>query len=359
MDKYYSCEGKNRYTFLIVDPFIVNSLINKLVFHHPGIFRATKDNQINKELVLDQLSLSIEGKLVDGVVHGDVDLFQEGLLLVTFTFEKGKPVSITMKTDFSGIYDLSYGGKRVEGSKIVENEITYYVGNFYNEEDRLEYQGIMVNNKRIGFGISHFPDLERPSYIGFYRNDIPHGIGIFYDRNGEGLCSLVKNGVAACSKLVVNETQHLTDITSVVISVDFYPGCLYENIDICKQLQKAPDLITLCIHDYCLNDLSNLSITGLNALTTIEIGNNAMVDDIEKRDDYWNPIHNTLSFYRLPSLKIIKIGKRSCNNVQKLRIEECDHLERIEIGGKCTNETEMIGSFAWCRAFIVMSRKTK
>ena len=345
--------------FLIVDPLIVNPLINKLVFHYPDIFGAVKGDRIDKELVLDQLSLSIVGKLTDGVVHGNVDIFQEDLLLVTFTFEKGKPVSITMKTDISGVYDLSYGGKRVEGSEVVENENAYYVGNFYSEEDKLEYQGIMVNNKRIGFGVNYYPDLERLSYIGFYRNDIPHGIGIFYDRNGEGLCSLVKNGVAACSKLVVNEIQHLTDITPIVTSVEFYLGCLYKNIEIGKQLQKAPDLVTLCIHDNCFKDLSNLSITGLNALTTIEIGNNAMVDDIEKCDDYLNPIHNVLAFYRLPSLKSIKIGKQSCNNVQKFRIEECNNLERIEIGGKCTSETDMIDSFAWCRAFIVMSRKTK
>ena len=308
---------------------------------------------------MDQLSLSITGKLTDGVVEGDVGIFQESMLLVTFKFAKGKSVSLSLKAGTFGVYDLSHSGKRVEGSKMVENGVEYYAGNFYNEEDRLEYQGMIINNKRIGFGISYYPDLERFSYIGFYRNDIPHGIGIFYDRKGEGVCSLVKNGVAASPKLVVNETHHLTDITPIVISVDMYRGCLYENIDIGKQLQKAPDLTSLCIHNDCLDNLSNLSITGLHALVTIEIGNNAMVDDVGKRDDFWNPIRNVLAFHQLPSLKSVKIGKRSCNNVQKLIIEECDELKRIEIGGKYEHDTDMIGSFAWCRAFIVMSRKTK
>ena len=89
---------------------------------------------------MDQLSLSIVEKFKDGVVHGDIDVFQEELFLVTFKFENGKPTSIMMKTDGDDVFDLSQSGKRVEGSKIVENEIEYYVGSFYNEKGMLEYQ---------------------------------------------------------------------------------------------------------------------------------------------------------------------------------------------------------------------------
>ena len=81
------------------------------------------------------------------------------------------------------IIDLNDEGRRWEGG-VLKGEVFGY-GCLYDEENRLEYEGWMIDGVKRCYGIEYWNDLGIVKYGGCYYNGKKHGYGLLYDRKGD------------------------------------------------------------------------------------------------------------------------------------------------------------------------------
>ena len=81
------------------------------------------------------------------------------------------------------IIDLNDEGRRWEGG-VLKGEVFGY-GCLYDEENRLEYEGWMIDGVKRCYGIEYWNDLGIVKYDGCYYNGMKHGYGLLYDRRGD------------------------------------------------------------------------------------------------------------------------------------------------------------------------------
>ena len=81
------------------------------------------------------------------------------------------------------IIDLNDEGRRWEGG-VLKGEVFGY-GCLYDEDNRLEYEGWMIDDVKRCYGIEYWNDLGIVKYDGCYSNGMKHGYGLLYDRRGD------------------------------------------------------------------------------------------------------------------------------------------------------------------------------
>ena len=134
----------------------------------------------------------------------------------------------------------------------------------------------MFKGKKIGFGTEFFSDNHKVDYCGNFMNDLRHGWGTTYDRNGQKLYE----GDWRCGE-----------------NCDFE----YERI---------------VIEDNCEED----DLRVHESIKELEIG--------EKCFDEWE---DDLVIENYPNLQSIVVKKESLQNLNSLKICNCEKLKSIEI----------------------------
>ena len=108
--------------------------------------------------------------------------------------------------------DLDVSGRRWEGS--VKDGKPFGFGVLFDEEGRKEYEGFVMNGKKVCYGKEYYPGIERVEYNGCYYEGKRFGKGILYDRNGgieyDGLWENgVHSSLDSCNTTVSNYSQCL------------------------------------------------------------------------------------------------------------------------------------------------------
>ena len=110
------------------------------------------------------------------------------------------------------IIDLNEEGRRWEGG-VLKGEVFGY-GCLYDEENRLEYEGWMIDDVKRCYGIEYWNDLEVKKYSGCWYHGMKHGYGVLYDRNGVRRCKGIFRNDCIIS---INNTLRLNDTNALYI----------------------------------------------------------------------------------------------------------------------------------------------
>lgn len=226
----------------------------------------------------DQLYLSVEwkeGKLV-GTGHL-VDLVSNHIMeKITFVNNCIQRVEVFLMSKLrnkKGIERIIIPVGSCFWRGTVMNDCANGYGELTNDKGVMIYQGLMIDNKREGYGSSYSPVTKSLEYKGMWRCDKRHGHGKTYSEDG-----------------------------TVEIDGTFCEDEISEKQVICKDgesFMMTPFVEFLYIGDHCLNGFSSFSM------------------------------------YSLRALSLLRIGSHSLENVQSFTLSDFDVLRSVIIGNSC------------------------
>ena len=121
-------------------------------------------------------------------LNGELILARKDSLLGIYTMEENTVKSeLCLDNCVVDVLDLDAQGQRWEGFILDSKPCGY--GEYYDSEGRLVYQGIMVGETYMCYGICYFADTGKISYEGMLNNGKRCGSGYQLDRDGTMLSS--------------------------------------------------------------------------------------------------------------------------------------------------------------------------
>ena len=184
------------------------------------------------------------------------------------------------KIEKNVIKGLDDDGSRWEGDWY--NEQPFGFGSVYDGEGNRMYSGFMFEGKKIGFGTEFFSDNHKVDYCGNFMNDLRHGWGTTYDRNGqklfEGDWRCGKNGFED-ERIVIEDNCEEDDlrIHDLIKELEIGENCFNEWKDDLV-IENYPNLQSIVVKKYSLQNLNSLKICNCEKLKTIQI----------EEDAFWN-----------------------------------------------------------------------
>ena len=170
-------------------------------------------------------------------------------------------------------HSLSDDGSRWEGDWY--NGKPFGFGELYDGDGNKMYSGFMFDGKKIGFGEEYFADICKVDYCGNFMDDLRHGWGCSYDRNGEKLYE----GDWRCGKndfederIVIEDNceKDCLRIHDLIKELEIGENCLNEWEDDLV-IQNYPNLQSIVVKKNSLKNLKSLKICNCEKLKTIEI----------------------------------------------------------------------------------------
>ncbi|KNB44637.1 hypothetical protein JH06_1919 [Blastocystis sp. subtype 4] len=252
------------------------------------------------------------------------------------------------------IVDLNVDGRRWEGGVLKEDVFGY--GRLYDEENRIEYDGWIIEGKKRCYGIEYWSDTGLMKYSGCYFNGLKNGYGILYDLKGNVIYRgyvvtlMITNGFSSAnSSLILNYplmslkqieigndcfkkvSQFVIDGLSELESVkigwsSFYldkslrrdSKCVIMNCDRLKEIHNLPSLISIQLDESSFYQCNSVIFENLYRLQSITLGYEVFQGDYDTRES------NELIMKNLPCLSLIKGDTGSMYNVGKVVLESND-----------------------------------
>ena len=213
-----------------------------------------------------------------------------------------------------GIIDLDITGKRWEGG--VNGTIPFGYGVVFDEEGRREYEGFMMDGKRICYGTEFYNDIPYILYSGCYCDNERFGRGILMDRKGVEYDGIWKRNQPSSSEF---DGKTIDTFTEMVLIPDhsftetsfFHVSRLFHSL---KHIVIGNDSF-INAHQFGLNDL--------NVLESIRIGTNCF------------PSSTLSRFTHCRRLRSIAIGDRSFRDCSFIEIGDLPSLESLAIDDDC------------------------
>lgn len=221
-----------------------------------------------------------------GKREGNGFLIKDNIVLKLIQFENGSPVNSLPIETVNDLVSVDTG-ERFEG--LTYNGIPCGVGKYYDEDNHLEYSGLMISWKREGFGTSYFNN-GMTEYEGHWCYDRFHGEGSLYDRKG----NVASKGVWLKGQLVsfsekvkvrfVHEfTQVSPFIKNLIIKNCNRSGFRMLDVSSCHLLE------VLRVRELSCNNITQFRAVGLQHLKKIifgwaSLGGIACGDDNEEDD---------------------------------------------------------------------------
>ena len=156
----------------------------------------------------------------------------------------------------------------------------------------------MFEGKKIGFGTEYFADTHTVDYCGHFMNDKRHGWGTTYDRNGnklyEGDWRFGKNDFE--DKMVIKNEDDCLRIHDLMTELVIGENCLngWEDDLI---IDNYPNLQSIVVKKNSLQNLNSLKICNCDKLKTIK----AEGEDSDRWKD------NDGAFYNVKNVNIESI----------------------------------------------------
>ena len=224
--------------------------------------------------------------------------------------------------------DLGANGKRWEGG--VRDVKPFGSGMMYDEEGKKEYEGFMVDGMKNCKGIEYYNDIERIEYEGCFYEGKRFGKGVLYDRNGIMECNGLWKNDKPYTKQHDNQTMDsyndsiniqydsFNDTKSVIIHSFFY------------------SLAHIEIGNKCFEKARVFELNGLRELESVVIGKECFTY-AKTYDDIWNSKRSDGSFriMNCPKLKSIQIEFYSFTDYHSFELNNLPSLQSIDIGVRC------------------------
>lgn len=211
----------------------------------------------------------------------------------------------------TGVIDVGCTGERWEGDLV--NDKPFGMGKYYNERNKMIYEGIMVNGIRDVWGISYHSIASDDiiEYSGLWENDKMLKVGKTYDLKGQLLSnqsfdysfnrSATLTAAVACGMGLSRLVDGL-----LTIELSKWEGCRLKRLII----SDLPQLISIKIIEKCFYHCGECTITHLPRLETVYIGEVCFCGHV---DDMNNLAFTIDDCHKLQSLVIGKISFRYYN----------------------------------------------
>ena len=228
--------------------------------------------------------------------------------------------------------DLDVNGRRWEGG--VKDGKPYGYGELFDEEGRKEYEGFMVDGKKVCYGKEYYSDLDRIKYDGCYYEGKRFGNGILYDRNGD----------VEYDGLWMNDEPHSVksdgrtiDSHTEVIEI---PNKSFNEVESFLLPSFLHSLKQIMIGDECYGSVRLFELNGLSELESIMIGQKSCTYT-KSLDEIWSMERNDGScrIVNCPKLNSIQIGDWSFFDYQSFEMGNLPSLQSIEFGVRCLQYT--------------------
>ena len=226
------------------------------------------------------------------------------------------------KQDGVGCIDLNVNGKRWEGG--VKDVKPFGYGVLFDEEGKKEYEGFMVEGVKMGYGIEYYNDIERIEYEGCFYEGKRFGRGVLYDRSGlveyDGLW---KNDEPYSNQHDTNTIDNTTESVNIHFNSHNNENTLILPFFLCS-LQR------IVIGDYCCVKVRVFELDGLGELESVVVGRESFrISDYNERND------GSCQIVNCPKLKSIQIGQYSFNDYHSFELNNLPSLQSIDMGGYC------------------------
>ena len=217
--------------------------------------------------------------------------------------------------------DLDASGKRWKGNSC--NGKPYGYGALYGEEGKKVYEGFMMNDVRIGYGIEFYDDIEKAKYDGCFFNDEYFGYGTLYDRHGiveyQGLWKHSRPYSTTFDGTTID--NHSESVT--------VPNSAFNEVQSLVPPSFLHSLKQILIEDECFGSVRSFTISELVELECMTIGQKSFTAD--KKDRFIG----SCRMENCPKLKSIQIGDHSFEDYGSLRLSDLPLLQSIQIGDNC------------------------
>ena len=224
--------------------------------------------------------------------------------------------------------DLGVSGKRWEGE--VKNGKPFGYGVLYDEEGKKEYEGFMVDGAKMGYGIEYYNDIERIEYEGCFYDGKRFGRGVLYDRNG----IMEYNGLWK-NDMVYSPNSSGSTIDNHTESVTIGDG-LFNNREPFIPSYYMHSLKRIVIGDDCFGKVRVFELNGLDELESVVIGKESFTY-AKTYDDIWNSKRRDGScrIVNCPKLKSIQFCGYSFSDYHSFELNSLSSLQSIDIGDWC------------------------
>lgn len=238
-----------------------------------------------------------------------------------------------------GTVDLDVSGRRWEGG--VKDGEPFGYGVMYSEEGKKEYEGFMVDGRRVCYGMEFYDDIERLIYRGCYCSGERFGKGILFDRDGViKYCGLLKSDLSYSLEFDGKTIDN--HIKSVEVPEDSFNQV--ESVAFPYWLRSLKQIV---IGKRCFHKIRLFKLSGLDELESVMIGDSCLmleVDDLvidetvhgfdavrmksDKRTDGLCQIMNC------PKLKSIQMDDFAFSDYCSFEVKGLPSLQSIEMGEK-------------------------
>lgn len=224
----------------------------------------------------------------------------------------------------SGIIDLDSQGRRWEGMK--RNNRPFGYGILYDECGSKLFEGFMVNDKRVCWGVEYYSDLSVVKYRGSYCNDQKCGYGVLWNRTR----TIEFEGFFCCNKplwegyafgMVHSHMERLIlPSSSLLLEAKSFnlPSALIR----LRHLQIDKD---------CLVNVAEFTLDGLPSLETLSVDERSFtcnVEDVRRVDGACHVTH-------CPSLQSIVFLPFSFRDYRELHLTHLPALLSLHIDHSC------------------------
>lgn len=179
------------------------------------------------------------------------------------------------------IIDLSDNGERWEGSSF--KSLPFGYGSLYDSNNRLRYDGYMFEGKKVCFGTEFYDDGNTVEYKGNFMNNLRHGNGIMYDKEGsivfEGFWHF---GSGAFQWIIPSKCSDRSLFTDSVKELIVEDDCFCDLKRL--HLRNNHILEKLVFGKGCFKRVIELIIAECSALKSVAVGENSFKGDWNHRD---------------------------------------------------------------------------
>lgn len=295
----------------------------------------------------DQLYLSVEwkeGKLV-GTGHL-VDLISNHIMeKITFVNDCIQRVEVLLMPKLrnnKGVEKviIPVGSGFWRGSVI--NDCANGYGELTNEKGVVIYKGLMIDNKREGYGTSYSPITNTVQYKGMWRCDKRHGQGTTYSEEG----TIEIDGMFCeddiCDKQAICKDGETFMLTPCVEFLYIGDHCLNGFSSFSMYSLRALSLLRIGSHS--LENIQSFTLADFNALRSVIIGNNCFTCKV-------SPDRGVLLISGNPQLVDISIGEGSFLHYTSCSLVHLPSLKSVSIGTDLNMEVLIKNEGLTCEAW--------
>ena len=181
----------------------------------------------------------------------------------------------------------------------------------------------MVNGMKTGYGIEYYNDIERIEYEGCFYDGKRFGKGVVYDRNG----IMEYNGLWKNDEVYFRNSNDST--------IDNHTISFRINDDSFNEVKSFilhsffHLLAHIVIGNECFGKVRVFELDGLGELESVIIGQKSfMISGSERRD-------GSCRIVNCPKLQSIQIGNESFRDYHSFELNNLPSLQSIDIGENC------------------------